>query len=98
MRSKAIVWVLILTSAFVILPPANYAAVEDRPVSLTAYEYSPQIRVQIGRGRRNRNRNRHWNRGRHRGWERARYNRTRLVRQYYYVNGRRYVRYVRIHY
>jgi hypothetical protein len=96
MRNRAIIVMLILTSVFVLLPPANYAATEDRPVSLTSYEYSPQIRVQVGRGRRNRNK--HWNRGRHRGWERARYNRTRLVRQYYYLNGRRYVRYVRVHY
>jgi hypothetical protein len=61
---------------------------------MTLNNSSPQIRVQIG-GRRNR-RGRNWNRGRHRGWENR--NRTRLVRQVYWRNGRRYVRYVRVRY
>ena len=48
----------------------------------------PQIRVQIGRS--------------HRRWRDRRYNRYnrvanyRLVPQYYWMNGRRYVRYVRV--
>ncbi|HEV7643662.1 MAG TPA: hypothetical protein VGO50_06905 [Pyrinomonadaceae bacterium] len=97
MRNKIIIGMLMLASAFVFLPAENYAAASEKNNAVTVYEYSPQIRVQIGR----RNRNRQWNRGRHRGWDNSRdrsYNRTRLVRQVYYVNGHRYYRWVRVRY
>jgi hypothetical protein len=95
MRNKIIIGMLMLASAFVFLPAENYAAASEKNTSVTVYEYSPQVRVQIGR--RNR-RGRHWDRGRHRGWDRSNNNRTRLVRQVYYVNGRRYYRWVRVRY
>ena len=98
MRNKIIIWVLMLASAVVFLPAENYAAASEKTNSVTVNEFAPQIRVQIGRQRRNR----HWNRGKHKGWDNRRYNRaynrTRLVQQVYYVNGRRYVRWVRVRY
>ncbi len=96
MRNKLIIGMLMLASAFVFLPAENYAATSEKSTTVTVYEYAPQIRVRVGNGRRNRNR--HWNRGRHRGWDHARSNRTRLVRQAYYANGRRYYRWVRVRY
>ena len=82
MKKKLAVLVLSLSSFLVFLPSSN-------PVDA-------QIRVQIGRSR-------HSDRGRHRGWDRGRrmyyynYNvrRPEYVRQTYYVNGRRYTRWVR---
>ena len=54
---------------------------------------NPQIRVQIGRTRRDRNwRYRHYRH--YRRYEQT--GRYRLVPQYYWMNGRRYVRYVRV--
>ena len=91
---------LMLMSAFVILPAANFAAANENTKSVVNTNYSPQIRVQIGRRhRRNRNLNPYWERrhdnGRHVGWNN---NRTRMVQQVYYINGRRYVRWVRVRY
>lgn len=102
MRNKVIILALIFTSSLIVLPAANPAAASDKPSSATASELNQRIRVNIGpqRGRRGR----HWDRNRHRGrgWDRRHarraYNRTRVVRQTYYVNGRRYVRYVRVRY
>jgi hypothetical protein len=93
MRNKIIVMTLMFASAFIILPSSSYAAVPENTTSVTVNEFAPQIRVQVGRGRRGRNK--HMNRGRHRGWENQR-NRTRVVRQVYYRNGRKYVRYIRV--
>lgn len=103
MRNKAIILVLMFASAVIVLPATSYAY-SDKPANMTQGELNQRIRVHVGpqRGRRGRywrNRdyrgNRRWDRGRSIG----RYNnRSRLVRQTYYVNGRRYVRYVRVRY
>jgi hypothetical protein len=92
MKTKILTLALILVSAAIFLPSESYAAPADRSTSISLNESVPQIRVQIGGRRRGRN----WNRGRHRGWESR--NRTRLVRQVYWRNGRQYVRYVRVRY
>jgi hypothetical protein len=100
MRNKIIIVMLMLASAFVILPAANFAAANESTNSVVSTNYSPQIRVQIRRQqRRHRNLNPYWQRrhdnGRHIGWYN---NRTRMVQQAYWVNGRRYVRWVRVRY
>ena len=94
MRNKLIVLTLMFASAFVILPATNYAAISETSNSVTVNESIPQIRVRIGQGQGRRNKNKKWNRGNHYGWRNQ--NRTRLVKQVYYVHGRRYVRYVRV--
>ena len=91
MRKKVLVLALMLVSSVILLPGESFAAAGAESTSMTLNNSSPQIRVRIGGQRR---RGRGWNRGRHRGWENR--NRTRLVRQVYRVNGRRYVRYVRV--
>ncbi|MFL6373211.1 MAG: hypothetical protein ACJ73D_00960 [Pyrinomonadaceae bacterium] len=87
MKKKLAVLVLLLSSTFVFLPAMSNGA-------------DAQIRVQFGRTH-----HRHY----HRGWEQRRgiaynnynygrdynYGRSGMVRQVYYVNGRRYVRWVR---
>ena len=89
MKRKICVLVLMLASAVIILPFESRAAVtEDKPNSVSEYNYGPQIRVQIGRGRRN---NRSWRRNQMRN-RRARY-----VTQTYWRNGRRYTRTVRVY-
>ena len=103
MRNKIIIAMLMLASAFVILPAASFAATNENTNSVISSNYSPQIRVQIGNGRRHRryrNVNPYWER-RHdygNGNRVGSYNRTRLVQQVYWVNGRRYVRWVRVGY
>jgi hypothetical protein len=93
MYKKFTVLVLLAASSVLFLPTqsAAFSAVEK---TSTVTEYSannsaaPQIRIRIGSQRRNRNRrwnNRRWNNNRQ----------TRVVRQVYYRNGRRYVRTVR---
>jgi hypothetical protein len=79
-----------LMSAVVFIPAEASAA--ERSTSMALNEGAPQIRVQIGGQRR---RGRGWNRGRHRGWRN--HQRSRVVRQVYWRNGRRYVRYVRVY-
>jgi hypothetical protein len=86
MRKKLVVFTLFVFSIGMYIP----VAAMPEPVNAVG---EPQIRVQIGRGRRR-------NRGRHLGWYKGRrayyYNSNpydrRYVRDYYYVNGRRYVR------
>ena len=72
------------------MPFAASAATHANNAAVT----NPQIRVQIGRTRRDRD----WRYRQHRQYRR--YNQTgsyRLVPQYYWMNGRRYVRYVRVY-
>lgn len=96
MKKKILTIALVMVSGMIFMPEGTFAATPaEMPASYTSNNAEPQIRVRVG----NRNRRgRGWNRGRghHRGWERR--NRTRLVRQVYYVNGRRYVRTVRVRY
>jgi hypothetical protein len=95
MRDKLLIGMLMLMSAFVILPANSFAASHENTTTVKENNSAPQIRVRIGPQRRNR-RNR-WYRhdnGRRAGWN----NRSRLVQQVYYVNGRRYVRWVRVRY
>jgi hypothetical protein len=95
MRNKLLIGMLMLMSAFVILPANSFAASHENTTTVTVNNSAPQIRVRIGPQRRNRNRNwRSHDNGRHVGWN----NRTRLVQQVYYVRGHRYVRWVRVRY
>lgn len=97
MRKKVIVLALMLISGIIFLPEQTRAASGSESTSITLNSSTPQIRVRIGQRR-----GRNWNRGRHRGWERGRHRgwykqaRTRQVRQVYWRNGRRYVRYVTV--
>ena len=92
MKKKLLIMALIAVTSAVLLPLEGYAATPEKPTSITLLSESPQIRVRIGGQRR---RGRGWNRGRsNRGWERG--NRSRTVRQVYWRNGRKYVRYVRV--
>jgi hypothetical protein len=74
------------------LPMAASAASPTR-TALNATTGEPQVRIQIGRGRRNR---RHYRRYR-REYRRYPIRTSRLIRQYYWLNGRRHVRYVRVY-
>lgn len=94
MRKKVLILALMLVSSVMFIPEQSFAATAEKSTSIAVNNSAPQIRVQIG-NRRNR-RGRGWNRGRHRGWENRNRNRTRLVRQVYWRNGQRYVRYVRV--
>src|SRR5687767_3554552 len=96
MNKKFTVLVLMLVSLVIFLPsPSEAAAGRDtaNPVN-SAPEYN--LFAQNGRGRR-----RGWYNNRR--WNRYRYGRTvrnrraTLVRQTYWRNGRRYVRYVRVY-
>lgn len=89
MKNKLLALAFVLSSCVVLFPSSSYAA------NVNAVS-TPQIRVTIGR------RHRH-DRGLHRGWYRGRrigwYNYDRhdpqYVRQVYWINGRRYTRWVR---
>jgi hypothetical protein len=88
MLKKLLIGSVMAVALFTEMPVAMAAA----PVAANAAVASPQIRVRIGQQRRYPRR--YNNRGR---WQRNRVGRARLVRQVYWVNGRRYVRYVRVY-
>jgi hypothetical protein len=96
MYKKLMTLVLAVASMVIFLPSESSAATGNEKTA-TVLEYSlnnsatPQIRIQLGNQRRNRNRR--WNNNRRRWNNNNR--RTRVVRQVYYRNGRRYVRTVR---
>jgi hypothetical protein len=90
MKKKVLVLALMLVSSVILLPGESFAATAESTSMTLNNSAAPQIRVRIGGRRRGRN----WNRGRHRGWENR--GRTRQVRQVYWRNGRRYVRYVTV--
>ncbi|HTH51552.1 MAG TPA: hypothetical protein VL501_06450 [Pyrinomonadaceae bacterium] len=79
MKKKLAILTLLASSLLVFLPPVTQA--------------DAQIRVQIGGRHTNRGLHRGWYRGRHVGW--YKHSRPGYLRQVYYINGRRYVRYVR---
>ena len=87
MFKKLLIGAVMAGALMVEMPFIASAATHANNAAVT----NPQIRVQIGRDRRDREwRYRHY----------RRYNQTgnyRLVPQYYWMNGRRYVRYVRVY-
>jgi hypothetical protein len=94
MTKKILILAFLLTSSVVILPSGSEAATVT----------NPQIRIQLGSSRyNNRWRNRRWRREHRIATYRTydpydRYNtydRGDMVRQVYYIDGRRYVRWVR---
>ena len=95
MKKKLLTLTFLLTSSVVLLPVGTIAATGSDP-SAAAKTSPPQIRVQIGR---NRGRHRGWWRGQRRGFNEGRRigrnDNSRLVQQVYWVNGRRYVRWIR---
>jgi len=93
MRNKLIIGVLMLASTLIVLPAAGFAATNEKINSVTVNEFSLQKRGKPGRWKRAQ----HWNRGKHKGWTKGVGN-TRLVKQTYWRNGRRYVRWVRVRY
>ncbi|MBS1794580.1 MAG: hypothetical protein JSS81_12035 [Acidobacteria bacterium] len=82
----------VLAASCVVLMPATGAAFDSAEKSPAAIEYkagnsaTPQRRREWRRWQ-----NRRWNRR----WRRT--GRVRVIRQVYYRNGRRYVRYIRIY-
>ena len=102
MKKTLLTLTFMVTSSVVFLPVPGISATNADPW-VTTKTSPPQISVQIGR--RNRRNSRWWRR--HHGWYQGRraryYNRNRyrtmsgrrVVRQTYYVNGRRYTRVVR---
>ena len=68
---------------------ASAATSANNATTLNAGVVSPQVRIRIGQPRRRWNRNGRWDNRRYEA-------RTRVVPQYYWMNGRRYVRYVRV--
>ncbi|HEY8561523.1 MAG TPA: hypothetical protein VIL74_14200 [Pyrinomonadaceae bacterium] len=101
MYKKLTTLFLAAASMVIFLPSESFASTTGNKTA-PATEYSasnsaaPQIRIRVGNQRRNRrwNRSRRWNSNRR--WNNSR--RTRVVRQVYYRNGRRYVRTVRVRY
>jgi hypothetical protein len=102
MKKKLLVFTFLLTSSVVLLPAQSLAAAPADPAGVGKTS-PPQIRIQVGR--RNRGRHYGWWRGRRvgryyrnedqYGRRVGRYNRGTLVRQVYWMNGRRYTRWVR---
>ena len=89
MNNKIIILALLLSSFIVFSPAQNYAA--SGTVLAVATRVSPQIRITIGGDRR---RHRGWRNGRPVVWYNYRY-RPQYVRETYWINGRRYYRWVR---
>lgn len=96
MKNKMIVWGLLLAMTIIVLPTTSRASSEKTNIANT--EYSSTMTFQRrGRGRGRGRDDNNWNRGRRGRHNMRRGNRTRVVRQVYYRNGRRYVRTIRVH-
>jgi hypothetical protein len=105
MRRKLVIFTLILATAVIAVPADSYASTRDSSKDRVAvYENGSQQWRWDRRGR---------GRGKHKGWKHARkrsrhyspYRNTyygnrryRLVRRYYWDDGRRYTRLVRLYY
>lgn len=109
MKNKLIIWGLILAASVVVLPATTLAS-SEKTNNIANYEhsvsyappYSFQRRGRRGRGRGSDDHLEGGHRSRHharRSSHHARrsHHRTRTVRQVYYRNGRRHVRYIRVH-
>lgn len=94
----------LLAAAGVIFLPSQSAAFSpvEKPSALVEYSAANSMTPQRQRRRnrqwnnRNNNRNRRWNNTRNRRWNNNN-RRPRVIRQVYYRNGRRYVRYIRVY-
>ncbi|MEP6847664.1 MAG: hypothetical protein ABI999_02320 [Acidobacteriota bacterium] len=91
MLKKILLGTVMSAALTVGVPMAASAATTANTTTLNAGVVSPQVRIRIGQPRRR------WRRDDDRRWENRRYvARYRVVPQYYWMNGRRYVRYVRV--
>jgi hypothetical protein len=99
MSKKISVWFLILATAMIVLPPAGNAAPAENDNGISVSEsFAGSLLFQPRRMRKRGNRswNRYkWNRGRVIS---ARNRRYRLARKYYWLNGVRRVRIVKVYY
>ena len=98
MSKKLTIWFLILATAVIVLPPAGNAAAPAETKSVSIFEsFANSLVLQPRRRKRG---NRSWNRYKpNRGrYISARNRRYRLARKYYWINGVRRVRLVRIYY
>ena len=91
MIKKLLIGAVMAVAMMVEMPLLASAATNAKSTTLN----KPQIQVQIGRSRR-------WRRHHDRYYDNDYYRRNRmanyrLVPQYYWMNGRRYVRYVRVY-
>ena len=98
MKKKLIIVALILASTAMFLPFESYAAASENGTSVILNQRRGKVNIQIGPGR---GRGSTWNRGKHKGWHKGKHKgwdnrRTRTVRQVYWRNGVRYIRYVRV--
>ena len=91
MFKKLVLLTMMAVVMMIDMPFAASAATAAKNASLNASLNKPQIRIQVGT-RRNRRYRRHY------GWQRrTEVGRYVMVPQYYWMNGRRYVRYVRVY-
>lgn len=110
MFKKFTVLFLLAASSMIFLPSQSAAfSPVEKPATMVEFSAANAITLQRQRRRnrewnnRNNNRNRRWNNNRNRRWNNTRNRRwnnnrrARVVRQVYYRNGRRYVRYIRVY-
>lgn len=91
---KKITGLVLLAATWVIFLPSQSAAFSSSERTASVIEYSESNSMTTQRRRRGRGSDdRRWNRNRRMNNNR----RVRVIRQVYYRNGRRYVRYVRIY-
>jgi hypothetical protein len=99
MKKKITIFAILLASIFIGMPTDGFGVADTRTnTSMTSGLLGPQINVRIGQPRRRRGgywRNGRWYRGQYRRDIARRY---RLVPRYYWEDGRRRVRYVRVYY
>jgi hypothetical protein len=101
MRNKLLVLFLIAISSVVIFPTDTKARTTESDRTFSESKTEPLFQRRRGRYRRQNRRQvrrqiRRSNRYQNRRYRN--YRRSRIVRQYYWRNGRRYVRYVRVYY
>jgi hypothetical protein len=102
MKKKITIFAILVASIFIGLPTDGFGAVAVKTNSVIAGDPTPQISVRIGQPRR-RWRRGYYRDGRYRNYGQYRrgmvgYRRYRMVPRYYWDDGRRYVRYVRVYY
>jgi hypothetical protein len=100
MKKKITIFAILIASIFIGVPADGFGSTTAKTNSVMSGDPSPQISVRIGQPRRRRGgyyRDRRWNHGRYRR-SMVGYRRYRMVPRYYWDDGRRHVRYVRVYY
>jgi hypothetical protein len=100
MKKKIIIFAILLSLSFIGLPTDGLSSTKRADTMITTGILGPQINIRIGQPRRKRGGYGRNGRGYRNGQNRgniARNRRYRLVPQYYWDDGRRRVRYVRVY-